>query len=125
MSDVVTGDVAVARSRPSLRRRLLGRQNQNLWFWVFVGPFFVGLVLFIYVPIVWSAYLSFFEAYNTVTPTKAVGFGNYADMLSDPNFRSSLATFVVFAAFIVLYGVLEKTPPPCCADTDDMLMIRP
>lgn len=101
MSDVVTGDVAVARSRPSLRRRLLGRQNQNLWFWVFVGPFFVGLVLFIYVPIVWSAYLSFFEAYNTVTPTKAVGFGNYADMLSDPNFRSSLATFVVFAAFIV------------------------
>ncbi|WP_237768205.1 hypothetical protein [Serinicoccus sp. CNJ-927] len=31
--------------------RLRGRQDVNLWFWVFVGPFFAGLVLFIYVPI--------------------------------------------------------------------------
>jgi ABC-type sugar transport system permease subunit len=30
-----------------------------------------------------------------------VGLGNYADMLSDPAFRSSMLTFVVFAAFIV------------------------
>jgi multiple sugar transport system permease protein len=30
-----------------------------------------------------------------------VGLGNYADMLSDPAFRSSLLTFFVFAAFIV------------------------
>ncbi len=85
----------------SWRRRLLGRQDANLWFWVFVGPFFAGLVLFIYVPIAWSAYLSFFEAYNTVTPTRVVGVGNYVDMLSDPNFRESLWTFLVFAAFIV------------------------
>lgn len=68
---------------------------------MFVGPFFAGLLLFIYVPIAWSAYLSFFDAYNTVTPTRAVGFQNYVDMLSDPNFRESLWTFIVFAAFIV------------------------
>ena len=96
------GAAPVARpSSRSLKRRLLGRQGQNLWFWVFVGPFFAGLLLFIYVPIAWSAYLSFFDAYNTVTPTRAVGFQNYVDMLSDPNFRESLWTFIVFAAFIV------------------------
>ncbi|MDO5711266.1 MAG: sugar ABC transporter permease [Micrococcales bacterium] len=97
----MTSALAQARPSPGLRRRMLGRENRNLWFWVFVGPFFLGLLLFIYVPIVWSAYLSFFSAYNTVTPTTRVGFGNYVDMLSDPNFRSSLGTFVVFAAFIV------------------------
>ncbi|WP_010147216.1 carbohydrate ABC transporter permease [Serinicoccus profundi] len=81
--------------------RLRGRQDVNLWFWVFVGPFFAGLVLFIYVPIGWSIYLSFFEAYNTVTPTEFVGMANYRDMLTDRAFRDSLLTFVVFAAFIV------------------------
>lgn len=81
--------------------RLLGRHNQNLWFWIFVGPFVLGLLVFIYIPIGWSIYLSFFEAYNTVTPTKFVGLGNYATMLRDESFRSSLGTFVVFAAFIV------------------------
>ena len=81
--------------------RLRGRHDVNLWFWVFVGPFFAGLVLFIYVPIGWSVYLSFFEAYNTVTPTEFVGLANYRDMLADPAFRDSLLTFVVFAAFIV------------------------
>ena len=83
------------------RRRLLGTQDRNLWFWVFVGPFFLGLLVFVYVPILWSIWLSFFTARNTVTPTEFVGLGNYADMLSDPAFRSSLLTFVVFAAFIV------------------------
>ena len=83
------------------RRRLLGTQDRNLWFWVFVGPFFLGLLVFVYVPILWSIWLSFFTARNTVTPTEFVGLGNYADMLSDPAFRSSMLTFAVFAAFIV------------------------
>jgi hypothetical protein len=52
-------------------------------------------------PDLWSIYLSFFEAYNTVTPSKFVGAGNYLDMLRDSAFRSSLWTFIVFAPFIV------------------------
>ncbi len=86
---------------PGLGRRLRGRQDRNLWFWVFVGPFVVGLVVFVYVPILWSIWLSLYDARNTVTPTQFVGLGNYADMLGDPAFRSSMLTFVVFAAFIV------------------------
>ena len=75
--------------------------RRHLWFWVFVGPFLLGLIFFVYVPIGWSLVLSFFDAHNTVTPTAFVGFDNYVRMLSDPAFRSSLLTFVVFAAFIV------------------------
>ena len=66
------------------RQRVLGTQDRNLWFWVFVGPFFLGPLTFVYVPIVWSVWLRFYDARNTVTPTTFVGFGNYADMLADP-----------------------------------------
>ncbi|MDT7785700.1 MAG: multiple sugar transport system permease protein [Pseudonocardiales bacterium] len=70
-------------------------------FWLFVGPFAIGLVVFVYVPIGWSLLLSFFDARNTVTPSEFVGLRNYADMLTDQPFLSSLGTFSVFAAFIV------------------------
>jgi multiple sugar transport system permease protein len=85
----------------SLTERLRGRNDRNLWFVIFVGPFVLGLAVFVYIPIVWSVVLSFFNARNTVTPTDFVGLGNYLDMLRDPSFRSSLFTFVVFALFIV------------------------
>jgi multiple sugar transport system permease protein len=93
--------VPVAAPPRSWWRRIAGPQNNNLWFWVFVGPFVAGLVVFVIVPIGWSLYLSLFEARNTVTPTEFVGLRNYGDMLSDPAFRSSLTTFIAFAAFIV------------------------
>ncbi len=82
-------------------RRLAGAQNRNVWFWAFVGPFFAGLIVFVYVPILWSLYLSFFDARNTVTPTEFVGLDNYAYLLSNQAFLTSMATFVGFAAFIV------------------------
>ncbi|MEU3350087.1 sugar ABC transporter permease [Streptomyces sp. NPDC037389] len=77
------------------------RNSRALWFWVFVGPFAAGLALFTYVPLLWSVRLSFFDAHNTVSPTDFVGLDNYATVLGDPAFRSSLVTFVVFTAFIV------------------------
>ncbi|WP_405780964.1 carbohydrate ABC transporter permease [Streptomyces sp. NBC_00859] len=76
-------------------------RHRTLWFWVFVGPFAAGLALFTYVPLLWSLYLSFFDAHNTVSPTKFVGLDNYTSMLSDGAFTSSLWTFAVFSLFIV------------------------
>ena len=77
------------------------RRSDRLWFWVFVGPFVVGLLLFVYVPVLWSVYLSFFDARNTVTPTTFVGFGNYVYLLTSRDFLVSMATFVGFAVLIV------------------------
>ena len=61
------------------------------------------MLIFIYIPILWSFLLSFFEARNTVTldPQKYVGFANYAYLLNDKAFTSSMMTFVIFAIFIV------------------------
>ncbi|MFG2605626.1 carbohydrate ABC transporter permease [Streptomyces sp. NPDC048514] len=77
------------------------RRRRALWFWVFVGPFALGLALFTYVPLLWSVGLSFFDAHNTVTPTHFVGLDNYTSMLHDEAFVDSLWTFLVFTAFIV------------------------
>ena len=83
------------------RSRRHGRQRTWPVFWVFVGPFLIGLAVFTIVPIAWSAVLSFFNARNTVTPTDFVGLRNYVDMLTNSDFLHSLLTFTVFAAFIV------------------------
>lgn len=101
MPQDVLGRAARSTSTATWSERLRGRHDRNLWFAIFVGPFLLGLIVFVYVPIIWSVVLSFFDARNTVTPTEFVGLANYADMLGDPAFRSSLLTFVVFAAFIV------------------------
>ncbi len=104
MSTAASNTVAPASpstGRPGLWRRLRGHQGRNLWFVAFVSPFFVGLLAFVYLPIVWSAYLSFFEARNTVNPTRFVGLDNYTYLLNDSLFIQSLVTFVAFAVFIV------------------------
>ncbi|MFG2651478.1 carbohydrate ABC transporter permease [Streptomyces sp. NPDC048436] len=87
--------------RAGRRRQLWGPQNRTLWFWVFVGPFLLGLGVFTYIPLGWSVYLSFFDAHNTVTPSDFVGLGNYTAMLQNEAFTDSLWTFLVFSLFIV------------------------
>ena len=88
------------RRTPTRPGNALAR-SRNRWFWAFVTPFLAGLVVFVYIPIAWSLYLSFFDARNTVTPTKFVGLGNYAYLLSDQLFLNSMGTFIVFALVIV------------------------
>ncbi|MCX4987722.1 MULTISPECIES: carbohydrate ABC transporter permease [unclassified Streptomyces] len=91
---------APAKAQAARPRRGL-RGGSTLSFWLFTGPFLLGLLVFVYVPIGWSLWLSFFEARFTVTPDKFVGFDNYRQMLENGNFTGALVTFTVFAAFIV------------------------
>ncbi|MFD9465779.1 carbohydrate ABC transporter permease [Streptomyces sp. NPDC060027] len=91
---------APAKARAARPRRGL-RGGSTLNFWLFTGPFLLGLLVFVYVPIGWSLWLSFFEARFTVTPDTFVGFDNYRQMLENGNFTGALVTFTVFAAFIV------------------------
>ncbi|MGI8697191.1 MAG: carbohydrate ABC transporter permease [Mycobacteriales bacterium] len=86
---------------PGGRRRRRRRRSNAATFWLFVGPFVVGMVLFSYVPIIWSLVLSFFDAQGTVTPSVFVGVRNYTDLLTDSAFTGSLVTFSLFALFIV------------------------
>src|SRR3989440_12399694 len=86
------------KSVKRIRRRSL---NTALIFWVFVGPLILGLIVFFYIPILWSIVLSFASARATITPTSFVGLQNYREMLGDPEFIKALVTFTIFAVFIV------------------------
>ncbi|MEV7884728.1 carbohydrate ABC transporter permease [Streptomyces sp. NPDC002817] len=103
MSTTTTRGVASpAPAKPSQGRPRRGlRASSTFNFWLFTGPFLIGLIVFVFVPIGWSLYLSFFEARFTVTPSEFVGLENYKMILSDTDFRNSLVTFTVFALFIV------------------------
>ncbi|WP_327433111.1 carbohydrate ABC transporter permease [Streptomyces sp. NBC_01236] len=83
------------------RRDRHGTRGSTRTFWLFAGPFLTGLLLFVYVPVGWSFYLSLFQAQNTVTPTKFVGLDNYADILTEGPFTDSLWTFTLFALIVV------------------------
>ena len=79
-----------------------GTQNNNVWFWVFVGPFVVGLGRLRRRPDRVEPVCS--ACSRRATPCRrpsSSGCATTGDMLRDPAFRSSLLTFVAFAAFIV------------------------
>jgi len=98
---VTSGALAPATRPAPAERRRRGLAGVTGAFWLFVGPFLLGLVIFVYVPIIWSVVLSFSRAQNTVTPGDWVGIQNYIDLLTPGPFLDSLVTFTIFAAFIV------------------------
>lgn len=97
---MTTGPVARPEGATHRSGTTLARSNRR-WFWLFVTPFLAGLLVFVYAPLLWSLYLSFFDARNTVTPNRFVGLGNYTYLLADRLFVDSMVTFIAFAVFIV------------------------
>ncbi len=77
------------------------RTEANIAFILFVAPMVIGLTVFTFIPIVWGTLISFSEARNTISIGDWVGFDNYSAMLSNPEFRRSLRTIIVFSIFIV------------------------
>jgi multiple sugar transport system permease protein len=77
------------------------RGEATIAFILFVAPMVIGLTVFTFIPIVWGTLISFSEARNTISIGDWVGFDNYRAMLSDPQFRRSLRTILIFAVFIV------------------------
>jgi len=70
-------------------------------FLVFISPMIIGLAVFTFTPIVWGLLISFSEARNTVSIGNWIGWDNYHAVLSDPQFRRSLRTIIVFSILIV------------------------
>lgn len=97
-AETLTSQEARRKSEGRIQQRAL---KDTLIFWSFVGPLILGLLVFFFLPIIWSFILSFADARATITPTNFVGLQNYAAMLSDPEFVKSLVTFTIFAVFIV------------------------
>jgi multiple sugar transport system permease protein len=94
-----TSERPAARKVPPRRRRADRRAIGA--FVVLTAPMVLGLGLFKYVAIGWSLLISFNDARGTLSLGHWVGLANYAFLLKDEAFRSSLWMIVVFTAFIV------------------------
>lgn len=69
---------------------------------LFLAPFLIGLVIFTVYPFINVILLSFKEDYNMLTGVfSGIGFQNYTDVVSDPNFLSGLRNTFLYALFVV------------------------
>ena len=80
--------------RPSVR--------EALWGFVFIGPWLIGLVLFIAGPMIASLVMSLTD-FNLVHPetTKFIGIDNYIRMTNDPTIGQSLIATLKFALLAI------------------------
>ena len=88
------------RARPAARR---GWLREALTGWLFSAPFLLIFIVFLALPILASAILSFtdFSLGNLVDPLSAhfIGLSNYAKLLRDPNFQQAALTTAIFVVF--------------------------
>ena len=97
-----------AKSRASVRKRpRVGKvQREEIRnFYLFISPWFIGLLVFVAFPIVYSFYLSFTD-YNVVTPPVFTGIANYDRLVNDPIFWKSLANTAIYTLLHIPLSLL-------------------
>ncbi len=92
---------APSASRPKKRSRLTPAQLENRTAYLFLAPWFLGLVAITAAPVLASLYLSF-TRYNILRPPRWVGLNNYIDMLTrDPQFWQSVQVTFFYVGWSV------------------------
>ncbi|WP_053371865.1 carbohydrate ABC transporter permease [Paenibacillus sp. FJAT-27812] len=71
------------------------RNKKAKYFYIFIGPWLIGAILFALYPIIASAYYSFTE-YNIVNSPKWIGLGNYEELFHDKIFWLSVKATVKY-----------------------------
>jgi multiple sugar transport system permease protein len=89
--------------RVALSRR---RRQEALWFYLFVSPWIIGFLVFLFGPMVSSLYLSMTD-WDSFTPAKWVGLDNYRRLLTeDPVFWKTLWNTFYLAGLSVPLGLV-------------------
>jgi multiple sugar transport system permease protein len=98
-------DVAALHRRTAAVRPRPGwmgstRAREAAWAYLFLLPFFLGLLFFIVGPVV-AAFAISFTSWDLLSPPQWIGFDNYREMLSDNLFWIALKNTVYFTAVSV------------------------
>ena len=75
-------------------------QRDTLAAAIFIGPDFIGLIVFVIVPILFAIYVSFFD-WNLISPMEFVGLQNYQRLITDSQWWQSLGRTLEFAVLYV------------------------
>jgi len=86
----ITTSVPLSKARPDVRARTWHFISEGLMPYLLVAPLIILMLVFVYWPLVYSFYLSFFD-WNFVRPTKDwVGLENYTRLFDTPGFINAL-----------------------------------
>ncbi|UAB69199.1 sugar ABC transporter permease [Vibrio sp. SCSIO 43132] len=73
---------------------------------VFLLPSLVGMILFIFIPLVWSFFMGFTD-WNLFQPPKWVGLNNFVNLFSsDPVFGTTVRNTLVFTVELVILNLV-------------------
>ncbi len=95
-------DGAAPATRGTWRHR--GRRRQAFWGYAFIAPNFLGIAVFLLLPIVISLVLSFTN-WDMVGDPEFVGLDNYQRMVDDPQLWVSLRNTAVLAVMSIPLGI--------------------
>jgi ABC-type sugar transport system permease subunit len=96
-----TTDVVAPLSVPARRGISWHRVFERAMPYLLIAPLLVLIGIFIYWPLIYSSYLSFFD-WNFVRPDKTfVGWDNYTRLADDPRFMRSLRGTAVYVVTLV------------------------
>ena len=88
-------------ARQNVRSGFWKRNQRTLAPWLFMAPGIVMFLVYVIVPIFESIRISFYE-WDGLGPKTWVGLGNYADLLTDDSFYTSLQNNVIWLALYLL-----------------------
>lgn len=87
-----------ARKRPRIRSKL--RKKENFAAYLFLLPWFLGMLVFLIGPVLGSLYLSFTK-YNLIGIPQWIGVQNYIDMVHDTRWWNSVRVTLIYVVFSV------------------------
>ncbi|MDY3986370.1 MAG: sugar ABC transporter permease [Peptoniphilaceae bacterium] len=74
--------------------------------YVLMAPALISFVIFVFWPLIYTFYLSFFD-WNMVKPTKAfVGFANYIKVFTDPTIRRVMGNTMLYLLLLVVMSFI-------------------
>ncbi|QQE81379.1 sugar ABC transporter permease [Alicyclobacillus sp. SO9] len=81
------------------------KRKEALTGYLFISPWLIGFIVFVFGPLAASLYLSFTK-YNLLRPPKFIGFGNYHHMIFSVDFWKSLEVTFYYAIVSVPLDLL-------------------
>lgn len=82
------------------------RVSEGITPYLLIAPLLILMIMFIYWPLIYSSYLSFFD-WNFVRPEKDyVGWDNFTRLADDPRFIQSLKGTAIYTAALIPLQVL-------------------
>ncbi|MET0797066.1 MAG: sugar ABC transporter permease, partial [Rhodococcus sp. (in: high G+C Gram-positive bacteria)] len=88
-------ETMVQKGRARSRRR-----RESLAAALFIGPDLIGLFVFVFLPIVFAIYVSFFD-WNLISAMNFVGLANYQRLMADAEWWNSMLRTLQFALLYV------------------------